>query len=50
MLSDMILRVLNLDEDKKMNNAGEPSRIFQGSYQLLMNQVNYQKEEKKEKH
>jgi len=39
MLSDMILRSLNLDEDKVKNAGGENDMIFKGSYQLLMNQV-----------
>jgi hypothetical protein len=40
MLSDMILRSLNLDDDKA-RNAGDDNGgvIFKGSYQLLMNQV-----------
>lgn len=49
MLSDMILRSLNLDEDK-LKATGDDSLIFVGSEQLLMNQVKYQSEKTKEKH
>ena len=49
MLSDRILRALNLDEDEKAS-SGEVPDIFKGSFQLLMNQATYQSQEKKGKH
>ena len=49
MLSDMILRSLNLDEDK-LKATDDDALLFVGSEQLLMNQVKYQSEKTKEKH
>ena len=47
-LSDMILRALNLDEDKKANKSGgEMESIFCSSYGLLKAQALGDKEAKK---
>lgn len=48
MLSDMILRSLNMDEDK-LTSSEDSKDIFRGSFQLLMNQIQYQSEKTKEK-